>query len=177
MILPMKKRWIHFQGLLPLFFCLIFFDAISHVMRARGGGERRLLWKFSSWIFSALPVKEQLWCEMGYGSVCSHHQKAASVSLAPLFPLQTRAKPVMHRELPHCPDKSTGEKTSNLLYLKRRDNLLSKLKKEITKTLGNLGVVLAYLVNISGFFCARPFVAKCNMLNASCVTACSMLRT
>lgn len=84
---------------------------------------------------------------------------------------------MMHRELSHCTGKSVGGKTSNLLYLKRRDNVLSKLKKEMTKALGNLGVVLAYLVSISGFFCAQSFVAKCNMLNASWVTACSMLRT
>lgn len=164
MILPMNKRWISLQSLVPFLLHFFFLDTISYVMRARSGE------KLSSWMFSALAVKEQVW---SVSWVSLQPSSGSSFSFpCTAFPPQRRGKPVM---LGGC-----YAAQANLLERSLQtsciggENLFSKLKWQ---TLGNLGAFLAYLVNISGFFCAQPFLAKCNMLKASWVTACSMLRT
>lgn len=148
------------------FFASFFFlDTISYVMRARSGE------KFSSWMFSALAVKEQVW---SVSWVSLQPSSGSSFSFpCTAFPPQRRGKPVM---LGGCYTAQANllERSLQTSYT-WRENLFSKLKK--WQTPGNLGALLAYLVNISGFFCAQSFLAKCNMLKASWVTACSMLRT
>lgn len=89
--------------------CIIFFNIIFKVMRARNGE------KFSPWMFSALAVEEQVWNVL---QVSLQPSSGNSFPCTAFLPSKRQTSDAWG--LLCCTGKSAAEKSIKLLYLKRK---------------------------------------------------------
>lgn len=151
MICTMNKRWISLQGLVPFLYNFFLYNFLSDESK-----EWREIQSLNVFCPSC---RREVWSVL---QVSLQPSSGNSFSFPCTAFLPSKRQTSDAWGLLYCTGKSAAEKSIKLLYLKRRENLFSKLKQK-WQTLGNLWLFSVYLVNTSGpflFFLCRAFCSQ-----------------